>query len=226
MDGVGLNISNSKDNIDINNAFNSINEKNNLINYNGENISILSKTLSEINLCNEKYLNFQKKLTTPKKVLTYDNNNNKNSIKHSITNSNSKTITFFDSESTSNTNKPKKNNISINKTNSNITSATKTELNNIYDSELINFFWEMNLPSSYIFKFIENGFDNLNILIDMTKTGIAVSNQTLKEIGILNAADRAKILINLEEMAGVIPINDEKNIIYNNDSNCDSLDNF
>ena len=99
-------------------------------------------------------------------------------------------------------------------------------MNNIYDTELINFFWEMNLPSSYVFKFIENGFDNLNILIDMTKTGIAVSNQTLKEIGILNAADRAKILINLEEMAGVIPINDEKNIIYNNDSNCDSLDNF
>ena len=226
MGNINPNLSNSNDNIDFSNIFNSMNEKDNLINYNGENISILSKSFSEINSPNEKNSNLQNELKTPKKLLTYENKYYKNSITNNRENSNSKNLTQFDSDSTSNTYKKNLNNISINKINSNITSAIKSEINNNYDSELINFFWEMNLPFSYVSKFIENGFDNLNVLIEMTKTGIDVNNETLKEIGILNAADRTKILINLEEMAGVIPIDIEKSIIYNNDSNCDSLNTF
>ena len=73
---------------------------------------------------------------------------------------------------------------------------------------------------NYAKKFIENGFDDLNIILNLTKTHISISNQNLKDIGILNASHRAKILIHLEEKAEIIPYHLERNIIYNkSDSN-------
>jgi hypothetical protein len=94
------------------------------------------------------------------------------------------------------------------------------------ETELTNFFWEINLPTEYAFKFIENGFDDLKILIEMTKSGIAISNQNLRNIGISKAGDRAKILIRLEEKAGIFPVDLEDKIVYNNNSKHNSLDNF
>jgi len=88
------------------------------------------------------------------------------------------------------------------------------------EKELIHFFDEINLPLNYAKKFIENGFDDLNIILNLTKTHISISNQNLKDIGILNASHRAKILIHLEEKAEIIPYHLERNIIYNkSDSN-------
>ena len=107
MDNINLNLSNSNDNINFSNIFNSMNEKDNLINYNGENISILSKSFSEINSPNEKNSNLQNELKTPKKVLTYENNYYNNSSTNNRENSNSKNLTQFDSDSTSNTYKKK-----------------------------------------------------------------------------------------------------------------------
>ena len=57
----------------------------------------------------------------------------------------------------------------------------------------------------------------------MTKKGNAISNQNLKDIGILKAGERAKILIHLEEIAGLFLFSLEKNIIYSNNSNCKYL---
>ena len=94
------------------------------------------------------------------------------------------------------------------------------------ETELTNFFWEINLPTEYAFKFIENGFDDLKILIEMTKSGIAISNQNLRNIGISKAGDRAKILIRLEEKAGIFPVDLEDKVVYNNNSKHNSLDNF
>lgn len=203
MEDIESNLLNSSNNIDI--------EKENLINYKGENISLLSNSLSEIYLSIENNSSPQEKQKTLTKDFTNENNSNDNRIKNQYNqieeNNYSKKLTIFDPDSTSNTYKKEVNNISINKINSNIAFIPKSELNNIYESELINFFLEINLPSSYAFKFIENGFDDLDILIEMTKTGIAISNQNLKEFGIINSSDRAKILINLEEKAGVTPIN-------------------
>jgi len=85
--------------------------------------------------------------------------------------------------------------------------------------ELAHFFEEINLPLNYSKNFIENGFDDLNIILNLTKTSIALTNQNLKDVGILNSSHRAKILIHLEEKAGIIPYHLERNIIYNeNDS--------
>ena len=77
----------------------------------------------------------------------------------------------------------------------------------------------MNLPSIYTNKFIVNGFDDLNVLLILTQSGIAITNQNLKDIGIINAGDRAKILIHLEEKAEIIPYYLETDIIYSNSVN-------
>ena len=88
------------------------------------------------------------------------------------------------------------------------------------EKELIHFFDEISLPSYYAKKFIENGFDDLNIILNLTKTSLAITNKNLKDIGIMNASHRAKVLIHLEERAEIIPYHLERNIIYNkNDIN-------
>ena len=226
MENIKHNLNNSKTSIDIDPQLNTI-DKQNFINYNGENISIISNSISEINSEYEDYEESEKSLQN---IFQYENsdNNNDNENNDIIIQEKylSRNLPIFDSNSTSNTYKRKKNNISINKIN-NKQFSLKSEKNNYikkFESELINFFWDINLPSSYAFKFIENGFDDLNILIEMTKKGNAISNQNLKDIGILKAGERAKILIHLEEIVGIFPFPLEKNIIYSNNYNFNSLD--
>ena len=104
----------------------------------------------------------------------------------------------------------------------------KPNCNNIEEKENINnnskiennlnqiqiFLTEINLPKEYAQKFIDNGFDDFNLLQFQTKAGIALSNQNLKDIGIHNYGERSKILIHLEENAGIIPYFLEKDKIY------------
>jgi len=223
MENIKYNLNNSKASINNENQLNST-DKENFINYNGEDISIISNSISKINSEHEDNEHSEKSLQY---IFQYeDNNNNDNDI--SINDKYlSRNLPIFDSDSTSNTYKTKKkNNISINKINNKMLFSRKSEINNDiqkFESDLINFFLDINLPSSYAFKFIENGFDDLNILIQMTKKGNAISNQNLKDIGILKPGERAKILIHLEEIAGLFLFSSEKNIIYINNSNCKYL---
>ena len=126
---------------------------------------------------------------------------------------------LFDSTSTSNTYEKNKNKFKFHQ----IIDDAYNINTNIYlkynKTELINFFSEINLPSIYAHKFIENGFDDLSVILTLTKTSIAITNQNLKDIGIMNAGHRAKILIHLEERAELFPFYLEKNIIYNSKSN-------
>ena len=224
MENIKHNLNNSKATIDIDNQLNTT-DKENVINYNGENISIISKSISEIN---SEYEGNEESEKSLQNIFQYENSDNNNdndiSIKEKYL---ARNLPIFDSNSTSNTYKRKNNNISINKINNKIQFSPESENNNNNikknESDLINFFWEINLPSSYAFNFIENGFDDLNILIQMTKKAIAISNQNLKDIGILKAGERAKILIHLEEIAGIFPFPLENNIIYSNNYNCNSL---
>ena len=73
---------------------------------------------------------------------------------------------------------------------------------------------KIKLPKEYTEKFIDNGFDDLNLLKFQTKSGIALSNQNLKDIGIISCGERAKILIHLEEKSGIIPYFLERDKIY------------
>ena len=119
-------------------------------------------------------------------------------------------FSLYESTSTSNTNeKNKLKFLQLSDENNNLNYSKKNE------SELIHFFNEISLPLNYAKKFIENGFDDLNIILHITKTGITITNQNLKDIGILNASHRAKILIHLEERAEILPYHLERNIIYN-----------
>lgn len=76
------------------------------------------------------------------------------------------------------------------------------------------FFTQINLPKEYTKKFIDHGFDNLGSLILITKSDIALSHQNLKDMGISLYGHRAKILIHLEEKAGLFPFSLENGKIY------------
>ena len=84
--------------------------------------------------------------------------------------------------------------------------------------QLFKFISEINLPEIYANYLLENGFDDLEVLILQAKDGLALTDQHLKEIGIALPGERAKILIHLEELAGNFPFNLESNIIYSNKS--------
>lgn len=82
--------------------------------------------------------------------------------------------------------------------------------------QLFQFILEINLPKIYANYLLENGFDDLEVLISQARDGIALTDQHLKEIGITLPGERAKILIHLEELSGNFPFNLERNIIYSN----------
>ena len=82
--------------------------------------------------------------------------------------------------------------------------------------ELTKFISEINLPKKYAEILIENGFDDLNVLINQMKKGLSITYQNLKDIGITNPGDKSKILIHLEEISHNFDFNLEKDIIYSN----------
>ena len=241
MDTIKINLNNSNDSICLG-KLDTI-DKQNLMNYDGENISIISNSNFDLYSDIENDINSIEKDNEEKKVFIFQNSPIKRNLKSSYSNNNnqkspvrnlkdynlSRNLPIFDSNSTSNTYKiNNKNNISICKINKKIELFHMSEKKDINknETELTNFFWEINLPAEYAFKFIENGFDDLKILIEMTKSGIAISNQNLRNIGISKAGDRAKILIRLEEKAGIFPVDLEDKVVYNNNSKHYSLDNF
>ena len=81
-------------------------------------------------------------------------------------------------------------------------------------AEIYKFILEINLPKNYAEHLIDNGFDDLEMLITQAKNGVALSNQNLKDIGISLPGDRAKILIHLEELAGNYPFLLDRAKIY------------
>ena len=82
--------------------------------------------------------------------------------------------------------------------------------------ELYKFISEINLPKKFAEILLENGFDDLKVLINQMKLGLALSYQNLKDIGIGNPGDRAKILIHLEEISDNFEFILEQDIIYSN----------
>ena len=76
---------------------------------------------------------------------------------------------------------------------------------------MVNFFSEINFPTIYADKFIYSGFDDLDSFLSLTKTSISITNQNLKDFGIMCPGHRTKILIHLEEKAELFPFYLEKN---------------
>ena len=94
----------------------------------------------------------------------------------------------------------------------------KTRIPKLFNkkNELIKFISEINLPQRYSEILIENGFDDLAVLTNQMKKGLALSYQNLKDIGINNPGDRAKILIHLEEISQNFEFILENDVIYSN----------
>ena len=94
----------------------------------------------------------------------------------------------------------------------------KTRIPKLFNkkNELIKFISEINLPQRYSEILIENGFDDLAVLANQMKKGLALSYQNLKDIGINNPGDRAKILIHLEEISQNFDFILENDVIYSN----------
>ena len=94
----------------------------------------------------------------------------------------------------------------------------KTRIPKLFNkkNEIIKFISEINLPQRYSEILIENGFDDLAVLTNQMKKGLALSYQNLKDIGINNPGDRAKILIHLEEISQNFDFILENDVIYSN----------
>ena len=99
----------------------------------------------------------------------------------------------------------------------------KTRIPKLFNkkNEIIKFISEINLPQRYSEILIENGFDDLAVLTNQMKKGLALSYQNLKDIGlkdigINNPGDRSKILIHLEEISQNFEFILENDVIYSN----------
>ena len=201
-----------KNTIKVNNYNNNINIINNNVNPNDENYHrfLTEECVCDIKMSNQ-FTTDLKYFTSPLKkkdeLLNYYNNNSINpSIVQSLTTSHSINKEQYESP------------LLISKSSKSIDKKT----------ELCKFMTEINLPMIYGNYLLDNGFDDLEVLISITKNSIALTNQNLKDIGITVPGDRAKILIHLEEMAGNFPFILEKDIIYSNeiDENKNSLYKF
>ena len=213
-------------------------------NFNGEKISIitdsdinsslLNNNLNKNNISNydNKYINTQQTIInesdyneditpTNKNIFLYPRNKPKyqNTYQFNINNSSNKKsikeIKFF---SSSFKRKSITNNLSLNP--SYIQSLTTCHTSLKY-SKIFEFITEINLPKEYAYNLIDNGFDNLEMLISQTKKGIALTYENLREIGIKKPGERIKILLHLEEISENFHFIFPKSI-YNNNGNDNS----
>ena len=134
----------------------------------------------------------------------YKNNSNSNSVFNS-NRKNSREIKLF---SSSFKKKSITNNISINPsyiqslTTCNTTNKDNKDLyTSLKFSKIFEFITEINLPKEYANYLMDNGFDNLDVLIYQAKHGIALTYENLRDIGIKKPGERIKIMVHLEEIS-------------------------
>ena len=189
--------------------------KNNASNYENKCINTQQTIINESDYSEETTPTKKNKFLYPRNKQRIQNINILN-INNSSNKKNNKEIKFF---SSSFKKKSITNNLSLNP--SYIQSLTTCHTSIKY-SKIYEFINEINLPKEYAFNLIDNGFDNLEMLISQTKNGIALTYENLREIGIKKPGERIKILIHLEEISENFKFLFPK-IIYNNDNN-DNID--
>ena len=83
----------------------------------------------------------------------------------------------------------------------------------VKNNSLKEFLLQINMQK-YLNNFIENGFDDIKIIIEQAQKGIYIKDSELKEAGILIPGDRAKILIRIQEKAGNFKFAVPKSVYY------------
>ena len=233
LNNYNLGVSN---NININNEIDSNNKKinENIYNYNINNNS-KSSSLKRSNALNDKSLNNSNINVSINNInnlsLSESNNINHNKNIKSNPNFNKNNGSIYTDLS-----KVSQNNMNL-KTNSKIdfncpislSQETLTDSISISRNPLYKFLAEIKMEKYYEIM-NSNGFDDIQLLINQTKSGSAIDDKQLKEAGINFPGDRAKILIHLQEKAGnfIFPIPKEVYYIcqsenYKNDRNINKL---
>ena len=145
----------------------------------------------------------------PYNKIIYNNDNEINELKgpfKSYTNKNE--LNIDDSHEIKNKNNSERVSFTYNKY------LNNENLENINLTKLKKFLSEIGLSYHYCNLLLSNGFDDLNLLIQQTKTGIAISDKNLKDIGFKTSGKRAKFLIHLEEKANLFEFEIDKEKVY------------
>ena len=74
----------------------------------------------------------------------------------------------------------------------------------------------------YYNNFIINGFDDIKLIINQTKTDLGITENNLIETGVYIPGDRAKIIIKIQELAGNFSYQIPKEVYYK----CDYYNNI
>ena len=116
------------------------------------------------------------------------------------------------------------NNINIISSNleSSLVTQSKIKSSHKRNNPLIEFLSQINLLK-YLDNLVNNGFDDINLLIEKAKKGDIIKDQELKEAGVNTPGDRAKILIRIKEKANLSGFTIPKSVYYTL-KNYDDLD--
>ena len=148
---------------------------------------------------------------------------------NNLNKSESESLTYTYSSNSSFVKISKKNNKNENNNNSNNTNKKNKEKNintetgtlssiTLIDDEQIKanlyiFLQEINMEN-YTDILVNQGFDDVRLMVNQMNTGYALTDENLKEVGIIKAGDRAKILIRLQELSGGFDFNIPFNSVY------------
>ena len=107
------------------------------------------------------------------------------------------------------------NNLNIKSSNmeSSLITQSKLKTSHKKNNPLIEFLSQINLLK-YLNNLDNNGFDDINLLIEEAKKGDIIKDQELKEAGISVPGDRAKILIRIKEKANLFGFTVPKSVYY------------
>ena len=149
--------------------------------------------------------------------ISYNNPINSNNVALNINNNNVESIS------------QQQQNFLNSKSNIDLYSSDMTADNSVNKSKIIKnsqdslyiFLLEIKLEKYYNIM-NSNGFDDIKLLINQTKSGVAVTDIQLKEAGIDIPGDRAKILIRLQEKAGNFIYHVPKSVYYQ----CTDVENY
>ncbi len=210
----------NKNNAIIYSRNNNIKEYNNEINNEDDNIYINKNSIKKYNtinsLNNNLYLN-KIYLTKPKR-----NMNNNNPLYQKFLNKEKvqfNKMTLIDLKIKKNSNKKINQTPSLSSTifeNINTSVSEKSSSN-----DLMLFLQSIQLENYYLNLYL-NGFDDIKLIINQTKTNLGITNNNLKEAGINYLGDRAKIIIKIQELAGNFSYKIPKEVYYK----CENLENI
>ena len=156
---------------------------------------------------------------TNKNIILFPRNKsgNKSSIKSNLYNSNNSPYKKTNNEIKYFSSSFKKKSVTNNNlsTNPSYLQSLTTCHTSIKYSKIFEFISEINLPKEYVNNLVDNGFDNLDVLISQTKNGIALTYENLRDIGIKKPGERIKILLHLEEISENFKFYFPKKIYFN-----------